>query len=107
MKALAEDGLVVLHISNRYIELEPVIAAIARDLGLAAVIRNDNPADHTVLTPSSWVVLSRDPGKLKALAEAEPDAPWEPLTSPAPRAWTDDHASILPFIRWSKLLGDP
>ena len=106
LDALSPRGLVVLHISNRYIDLEPVVAAISSELGLAAAIRDDNPADHTVLTSSSWVALSRDPGQLKALAQAQPDAPWRGLKSPAPHGWTDDHASILPFIRWNKLLGD-
>ncbi len=106
LEALATDGLAVVHISNRYIELEPVIAAIAHEFGLAAAIRNDNPADRTSLTPSAWVVLSRDPARLKALAQARPDAPWDELGPPASRVWTDDYASILPHIRWNKLLGD-
>jgi hypothetical protein len=36
--ALARDGIVVVHISNRFVDLEPVVSAIARDLGLAATI---------------------------------------------------------------------
>lgn len=104
-RAVSDDGLVAIHISNRYIELEPVVSAIAADLGLSAAVRHDNPADRTVLTASTWVVLARDPERLNTLAEARPDAPWHPMQSPAKRAWTDDHASILPFIRWRKLLG--
>jgi len=104
-RAIAEDGLVVIHISNRYIELEPVVAAVARELDVFAAVRDDNPADRTILTPSTWVVLSRDGKTLNTLAEARPDAPWDPLQAPAKRAWTDEFASILPFIRWRKLLG--
>jgi hypothetical protein len=51
--------------------------------------------------------MTRDAGQLKALAQARPDAPWTPLMAPAPHLWTDDHASILPYIRWANLMGHP
>ncbi len=107
LRALAPGGLLVVHISNRYFELEPVLAAAARQHGLAIAVRADNPYDRTLLTPSTWVALSRDPARLKALAAARPDAPWKAPLPPAPVAWTDDHASILPYIEWAKLLRQP
>jgi len=107
LRALAPGGVLLVHISNRYIELEPVLAAAARQRGLAASLRDDNPPDQVLLAPSSWVALSRDPARLKTLAGQRPDAPWRALKPPAPEAWTDDHASILPHIRWRKLMGEP
>jgi hypothetical protein len=107
LRALSPKGLLLVHISNRYIELQPVLSAAARERGLAAAIRNDNPADRTLLTPSAWVALSRDPAQLKALAAGGADAPWDKLDPPAPRVWTDDHASILPYVRWDRFLGKP
>jgi hypothetical protein len=59
------------------------------------------------LTSSSWIVLSRERATLEALAKARPDAPWQALTLPARRGWSDDHASILPHLRWSMLLRTP
>ncbi|MBV1690001.1 hypothetical protein KRR38_20515 [Novosphingobium sp. G106] len=105
LRALSPKGVLLIHISNRYIELEPVLSAIAKHRGLTARVRDDNPYDRNLLTPSSWVLLTRDPTQLKALAAARPDAPWTPLQPPAPRVWTDDHASILPYILWHNLLG--
>jgi SAM-dependent methyltransferase len=107
LDALGPRGLLLVHISNRYIELEPVLAAVARKRGLAVLKRDDNPSDRTFLTPSTWVALSRDPAVLAALGKARPDAPWAPPMPPAPRVWTDDHASILPYIRWQYLLKKP
>ena len=104
LHALAPRGLLIVHISNRFIELEPVLAALARKRGLAVAKRDDNPQDRTMLTPSTWVALSRDPAKVAALAKAQPAAKWGPLLPPAERAWTDDHASILPYIRWENVL---
>jgi hypothetical protein len=104
LRALSPKGVLLIHISNRFIELEPVLSAIVRHRGLTAMVRDDNPYDRTLLTPSSWVLLTRDPAQLKALAAARPDAPWAKLQPPAPRVWTDDHASILPYIRWPNLM---
>ncbi|MEO6718285.1 MAG: fused MFS/spermidine synthase [Novosphingobium sp.] len=105
LRALAPSGVLLVHISNRYIELEPVLAAAAKERRLAAEVRDDMPQGLAFLTASSWVAMSRDPASLKALAGAQPDAPWDVLQPPAPRVWTDDHASILPYIRWYNLLG--
>ncbi|MEO6717391.1 MAG: hypothetical protein ABIM50_09120, partial [Novosphingobium sp.] len=76
------------------------LAAAARRRGLAAAVRDDNPSEHAYLTPSSWVAMSRSKTQLDALARARPDAVWRPLLPPAKRVWTDDHASILPYVRW-------
>jgi SAM-dependent methyltransferase len=105
LRALSHDGVLIVHISNRFIDLEPVVAAIARRHGLTAMVRNDNPKDHKYFSPSGFVALSGDPEKLKALAEARPNAPWDELRPPASRVWTDNYASILPFIQWHTLLG--
>jgi hypothetical protein len=78
---------------------------VAKKRGLAVAIRDDNPPDRNIFTPSSWVAMSRDPAQLKALEAKAPVFPWKPLQKPGPRAWTDDHASILPYIRWRNLFG--
>ncbi|MYL96656.1 hypothetical protein GR702_02550 [Novosphingobium sp. FGD1] len=106
-RALSPRGLLVLHISNRYIDLAPVIGANARDGALHALSRLDYPGDTTRYTPSRWIALSADRGVLAGLAQGEADSPWSPLKEQAPRPWTDDHASILPYVRWDRLTGTP
>ena len=105
-RTLSPQGVLLVHISNRYIELRPVLAAIAARRGLATAIRNDYPdrSDGT-MTASSWVAMARDPARLAALTASAPASPWEPLPAAATTVWTDDHASILPYIRWRNLLG--
>ena len=106
-RALAPRGLLVVHISNRYIELEPVLAALAREKVLAVIKRDDNPPEEGGLTASTWVAIARDPAVVAAVGQAGKDAPWGALLPPAPRVWSDDHASILPFVRWDNLLQRP
>lgn len=102
--ALRTDGILLVHVSNRFIALEPVLAALARTERLSAAVRDDSPAMDHGLTASSWIALSRDPARLKALAAATPHEPWRPLGPPAPRVWSDDHASILPYVTWTNFL---
>ena len=106
-RALVPDGLLLVHVSNRYIDLVPVLAALAQERGLTARERLDLPADMNLYSPSRWIVLSADPARLDALARMHPDLPWTALETPTGPAWTDDHASILPYIRWSQLTGKP
>jgi hypothetical protein len=56
---LADDGLLAFHISNRYLDLEPVLANLAQDLGLAGVIQQDEDDERAGKAASSWVVLAR------------------------------------------------
>ena len=109
MDVLAPGGVLLVHISNRYIELEPAIAALAKKRGLVAALRDDVPGgtDQTFYTASSWVMLSRDGKALERLRALEPGLAWKPLMPPAKRAWSDDHASILPYVRWQNILGKP
>ncbi len=101
-QALDPRGVLLVHISNRYIELEPVIAALAKQRGLAVAIRDDNPGEG-LFTPSSWVILARNPARLEEIAKLDPALKLRPLLPPAPRVWTDDYASILPYVRWNNL----
>ncbi|MFC0206250.1 spermidine synthase [Novosphingobium soli] len=105
-RALGPRGLLLLHISNRYIDLAPVVGANARAGGWGALSRLDVPEDTARYTPSRWIALSRDAGVLDRLAHARPDGPWKRLEDRAAEPWTDDHASILSHVRWSRLTGN-
>ncbi len=59
---LTDDGILALHISNKFVQLEPVVAAIAAKHNLVARVWNDNAErgmDKFGKTASSWVVLAR------------------------------------------------
>lgn len=102
-QALDPRGVLLVHISNRYIELEPVLAAIAKRRGLTMAVRDDNPGEG-LMTPSSWVIVARNPARIAEIGKLEPALKLRPLQPPAPRVWTDDYASILPYVRWGNLV---
>ena len=102
LRVLAPEGVVAVHISNRHLDLEPVLAALAHRLGLAARIKHyDAPGDlpSPRLSASSEVVaLGREEHVLRSL---DLDEGWVPLGPPDRiRIWTDDYASIVPLIMW-------
>ena len=56
---MTDDGMLALHISNKFVQLEPVVAAIAARHNLVARVWNDNAERLPGKTASSWVVLAR------------------------------------------------
>jgi hypothetical protein len=94
-------GVLALHISNRNLELRPMLAALAGDLGLSGrdQVYQPSPQEETEgAVASEWVLLARRPADLAFLG-GEPR--WTGLTS-ARRvtAWTDDFSNILSALRW-------
>jgi hypothetical protein len=107
---LAEGGAILFHISNRYIDLEPVLAALARDAGLAArILVTRAPANEPVPRfryASTWVVMARDEAALAAATEgfdrARPTAwgAWRrPVEKPGARLWTDDYSNVVSVLK--------
>jgi hypothetical protein len=99
---LAPQGLVLLNISNRYVELAPVLGAIAGDLGLEGRWRTYQPTaaeEKEGILQSTWVVLARGAGALGTVA-SDPD--WQPLPRTGLRTWTDSYSSLLAVIKWTR-----
>ncbi len=94
--------MLVFNLSNRHLDLEPVLGALARDASLAARIEFDGnvtPAERARgKLASRWAVMARGRGDLGPLAT---DARWVPPRAPAgERVWTDDFSSVLGVLRW-------
>ena len=112
-RALKSDGLLLVHISNRYIDLNPVIAAEAKANGWHAALRHDSPTEAMINKgdrASLWIALSPDAAKLAQLTGKvdarkskyrDPDQ-WIALDPASESAWTDDYASVLPHLSFWK-----
>jgi hypothetical protein len=64
---LADDGLIAFHISNRYLDLDPVLGNLAQEVGLTGYIENDRENDILGKAASSWVILARHASLLDRL----------------------------------------
>ncbi|MFM5894936.1 MAG: spermidine synthase [Novosphingobium sp.] len=105
LDALSEHGVMMVHISNNFIDLEPALAAELKARGLSAALRDDNPPGETDYWATSWVAVSRDPAQIARIKALDPDAPWRELGKPAPSVWRDDYAAFLPYVTWHNFLG--
>jgi spermidine synthase len=96
LKKLRPGGVLAFHISNRYADLEPALAALARDAGLAMRVAFDADAGaEPGKLGSNWAVLAADAGTWGA---AFAQAPWRAPRDPGRRPWTDDHASLMDVL---------
>ena len=55
----SDDSILAVNVTNRYVDLEPVIAANARAMGFRAV-RVDSPGELPVVLPSWWILMARN-----------------------------------------------
>ncbi|MFW6369422.1 MAG: fused MFS/spermidine synthase, partial [Myxococcota bacterium] len=103
LSRLREGGLLALHISNRYLDLEPVLAAIAEELGVLGLVSRDmsigeSESDETGRQRSHWVVLAREAVALRPLRSG---SMWTPLEQVEGRLlWTDDYSNFLRVLKW-------
>lgn len=93
LRRLKPGGTILVHVSNRYLDLRPALAAAGRSRGLrGASRRRAFQAEGGEAALSAWVALSADPNKSAALEKLG----WVSLdVLPRARAWTDGHASLL------------
>ena len=94
---LAPEGILAVHISNRYLDLAPVVERLADHFQLAVVSVSDSGGDEWWVYSSTWMLLSRDGAVLQRDAIVEAADPCG-KGSGCP-LWTDDFASV-----WSILI---
>jgi tetratricopeptide (TPR) repeat protein len=96
---LKPQGLLAVHISSRYLDLEPFLGKLAEAAGRTARIWRDNRDINVVVKFASvWVVMAGSPeDHLDSLAG---DARWQPLVCDKGPVWTDDFSNVAAALRW-------
>lgn len=101
LSRLKPDGYIMFNISNKYVDLAPILAGEASALSLTCIERVDSnitPAEADAgVAPSDWVLMS--PSSQAAAAVASMPG-WHTL-KPAPgfALWTDDFSDVLSVTR--------
>ena len=99
LRHTGEDGIVAFHVSNRFLDLVPVVARVARENGVHAVLVQDDPdEDEDRRSRTDWVLVSRDPKALQreAIMKANAEAPQDRREW---RTWTDDYSNLVQILR--------
>src|ERR671921_347108 len=96
---LQENGVLLVHISNRHLDLEPVLGNVAQDAGLACRGQEDIEEGSPGKFISHWVVIARDAGDLGSMAE---NGRWQSCQlDPDTAVWTDDYSNLLSTFNWN------
>ncbi len=98
-KRLNDDGLLVIHISNRYLDLNPVTRALAEHLGWKAVRIDTDDDDASGVDGAEWIIITANDDFLSQSEVQISELPWDE-SEPAPLLWTDDFAGLWQVISW-------
>ena len=94
---LKSDGAMAVHISNRYLDLAPVVYGLAEHFGLEARRVFSVDVKHGGWG-ADWIILSKNRQLLDALHQVEGSIPRDPPKPPFP-LWTDQQHNLLEVLR--------
>lgn len=97
LQHLAADGILALHISNRYLDLRPLVWELADYFGLQTALVNTSGDDERRQT-SVWMLAARNADLLKVPAIADRTTP-RPDPAPVVRLWTDDYSNLFEMLQ--------
>jgi protein-L-isoaspartate O-methyltransferase len=96
LKHLAPDGVIAFHVTNRFLDLPPVVEALARAHGLSALWVADDGVG-ALASRSDWILLSRNGSRLDDPRLAEAAQAFVPR--PGWRLWTDDFNNLVQVLK--------
>jgi spermidine synthase len=104
LRKLAPKGILLFHISNRYLDIEPVLANLAHDAGLYCAVQNDKvvgmPGLDMGKISSKYAIMVRD---IEDLGSLYFDSRWTPARRlDSVGIWTDSYSSILTILKWRR-----
>jgi len=101
LSKLAQGGILAFHISNRSLDLKPILADLAESRNLVCIgfddLKLSSVEGHD---PSQWVVMARSAPEISNLSI---NSQWERLNGRKDvSVWSDDFSNILRAIRWHR-----
>ena len=98
MRTVATGGVIAVHVSNRFLDLEPVVASAARELGFVSIIGSDLPTPElaNLADASQWIVVGRSFADVADVASGDR---WRTAHADGHRAWTDRYSDLLGALR--------
>ena len=102
LEKVDEHGVLLFNVSNRYLDLRPLLDALAKDANLVALTEDDLVVSDEALRggklASRWVVMARCKEDLGPIGH---DPRWHPLSTDRPLSvWTDDFSNLFALLKW-------
>lgn len=95
-KKISQDGAILVNLSNRHLELLPVLNAVGHSLDMAVFHLTDNGNLKLGQLAAAWGLLTSN----RALAVQLKAAGWQLADDKKQFLWTDDYSNIVPLMRW-------
>ena len=92
---LAPGGVLALNVSNRFVDLKPVVRGLADDAGMAAIHFHDAGSQTGGTDTSDWMLVTSNPRVLEADEVMYRESEFDAASARPPVLWTDDHSSLL------------
>jgi len=95
---LKPSGILAVHVSNRYLDLVPVVTRNARDFGRTPMDVDDDDEEQDYFSNSDWVLVSSDPAIYRDAAFKSSSV--QPARFRASlRPWTDDYSNLFQILK--------
>ncbi len=96
-REIAPDGIIAVHVSNRFLDLKPVLANIGVATGLSVRLVADAPSDESGASSTDWVLMAKDP----RVFDSDLLADRVQTIAPQPRfsLWTDQFNNLLDVLK--------
>lgn len=102
LQHLAPNGILAIHITNRHLDLTPIVWQAAHQHKLAiGIVRVQASSDQTVKFPSVWALLTRDPAFFRSPKLHGRVDTLDRFFS-AVRPWTDDYSNLFQLLKGSR-----
>ncbi len=99
LRHLNPGGVLAINITNRYLNLEPVVAEAAEANGLRGLVVDDVAEDEDYDSPSIWILLSHSPAVLTPDDFGDHFAVSKLRRKPGFHGWTDDYSNIIQILQ--------
>ena len=94
---MAPDGVIAFHISNRYLDLTPIVKQLGDDVAMDVIRVSDNPDKDSYLYRSDWILVTANKALAAALIQSGVGVRVEAKLGLTP--WTDDYNNLLQILK--------
>jgi hypothetical protein len=98
VRHLKPEGLLAINISNRYLDLEPIVAEAAKEIGWTGVVVYDEGDSEPFYVSNTWIVLAKSP-EIFGNATFQDANIYQLQPKPGFRLWTDDYSNIIQILK--------
>jgi SAM-dependent methyltransferase len=98
LRHMKPDGVIAVHISNRYLDLRPVVLGAAEHFGLKIAVVDSEAHAARKIYACTWVLLTRN-GDFLEREDVAAEIDEEELAGVEPLLWTDDYSNLFQIVK--------